>query len=280
MNRTFVFTVISATIIAGISGVGLVRSQDVPKIPNQTDANGAGSRSPRTPLGVIVDEGSALPAASPIAIPASEQPPVANPNKSLDSRGYRPPTAINPEGFAPRLTYQLESEVQVLPDGSEQTYYKYQPITVYSAVVEASDETMKAIIREEIELASKVRDLVAKLNQVKTDIDRSVLEKELRDSLETQFELQQRRRQHEIGQIENRLKKLKSSVELRTTSKATIVDRRFLYLTTGHDPLAWDDGPQPQPPIATQPIYRLPPEFRPTRPDQESNERHPVTLRP
>lgn len=101
-------------------------------------------------------------------------------------------------------------------------------------------ETLKLMTQEQT-AAQESRDLAAQYAQAESEAARADLKTKLRDKLAAIFDLQQQRRAREIGQIEERLGKLKETMKKRDGNKDPIIDRRVEQLTGGVDELGWEE---------------------------------------
>lgn len=106
----------------------------------------------------------------------------------------------------------------------------------------ASDPESIQMASQEQSAAQEARALAAQYAQADSDETRTQAKAKLREKLETIFALQQKRRAFEIGKIEERLAKLKETMEKRDANKDPIVDRRLDQLTGGVDELGWEES--------------------------------------
>jgi hypothetical protein len=114
-----------------------------------------------------------------------------------------------------------------------------------------ADPEAEALQAAEIEAAKEAQELVQKLQADRESGEsqgiQTELKAKLRAALAKQFEAQQKQRTREIGSIEERLNKLKETLQKRDAAKDKIVDRRLDQLTGVRDELAWEETPGLQP---------------------------------
>jgi hypothetical protein len=104
---------------------------------------------------------------------------------------------------------------------------------------------------EEVQAASEAQSLAAQVAKA-SEPHREELKGKLRESLARQFDAQQKRRSQEIEGIEDRLAKLKETLQKRGAAKEAIIGRRLDQLTGVKDELAWEEtGPALEPRYGT-----------------------------
>ena len=113
-------------------------------------------------------------------------------------------------------------------------------VYIYSAQQAADAESLQMAALEQA-MAQEARDLTAQHAQADSDAAKAAAKSKLREKLMMIFELQQKRRAHEIARIEERLGKLKDTMKKRDASKDPIIDRRLEQLTGGVDELGWEE---------------------------------------
>lgn len=88
-------------------------------------------------------------------------------------------------------------------------------------------------------------DALALTNQLRNTLldekERADVIEKLREALNRQFDLQQKRRDLEVGKIEERLGKLKETMKKREEAKETIISRRLDELSGASDDLGWEE---------------------------------------
>jgi hypothetical protein len=125
--------------------------------------------------------------------------------------------------------------------GGPRAVYSQQPWSVpYGGAPHVPDEESQNLFQEEQAAAAEARQLTTQFQRA-TGQGRTEVKAKLREKLVEVFELQQKRRQREVGQIEERLNKLKDTMAKRTAAKDSIVDRRLETLTGGIDELGWEE---------------------------------------
>ena len=98
----------------------------------------------------------------------------------------------------------------------------------------------------EIEAANEAQAHVSALAKA-SESDREALKTAIRGALVRQFDAQQKRRSEEIASIEERLGKLKETLQKRGAAKEAIVNKRLDQLMGVKDDLAWEET-RPVPP--------------------------------
>lgn len=111
---------------------------------------------------------------------------------------------------------------------------------VYSATAELSQKAQK-LHAAEMEGANAARSFSEQLANAESDEQREELKAKLRDALNRQFDAQQERRTEEIASIEERLGKLKETLQKRDAAKEAIVGKRLDQLMGVKDELAWEE---------------------------------------
>lgn len=108
---------------------------------------------------------------------------------------------------------------------------------------EADPETAE-LHRLDHQLEQESRTLVNELAQSPEDDAnaRDQLKQKLRDTLERQFEAQQRIRETEVTRIEARVKKLREMIDKRNGARRTIVDRRQQQLMDDAEGFGWSSA--------------------------------------
>lgn len=93
--------------------------------------------------------------------------------------------------------------------------------------------------QQEDKAAGQVRRLLGQYREAAADADKEKLKKNLVEAIETQFGLQQKRRDQEIKQVEARVKRLRDLLEKREAQKRRIVDSRVDQLLREAEGLGW-----------------------------------------
>jgi hypothetical protein len=134
----------------------------------------------------------------------------------------------------------------------------------------ANDPEVQQMLQLEMALAADARKLADTANFGDSEGERDDAKDKLREKLVEIFDLQQKRRAHEIAKIEERLTRLKETMTKRDAAKDSIVDRRLDVLTGGIDELGWEEtGSQGIPGGDGFNPYRptLPPPVQPMQPN-------------
>jgi hypothetical protein len=92
---------------------------------------------------------------------------------------------------------------------------------------------------EEANLSRQAEQLARRLADAKSDSDRDKIKGDLRDVLEKQFELRQRRHEQEIEALEAQVKKLKDLVRRRSDNRREIVAKRLDQILSDAEGLGW-----------------------------------------
>jgi hypothetical protein len=92
---------------------------------------------------------------------------------------------------------------------------------------------------EEANLMRQAEQLARRLADAKSDSDRDKIKGDLRDMLEKQFELRQRRHEQEIEALEAQVKKLKDLVRRRSDNRREIVAKRLDQIVSDAEGLGW-----------------------------------------
>jgi hypothetical protein len=127
----------------------------------------------------------------------------------------------------------------------------------YTVAVSADPETTK-LMQEEMLASQEAQKLVGELRAADSDGDKEKIKAQLREKLVAIFDMQQNRRAREVAKIEERLARLKETMNKRDTSKDTIIDRRLEVLSGGVDELGWEESFP-----LTGPNANRPPSFNP-----------------
>jgi hypothetical protein len=198
-------------------------------------------------------------------------------------------TAQQPSVATPAPPTRVQFRVVQLPDG---TYVQKPELAsdgeaAYSSRGAYPNPETAKLMQEEMAAAQETQKLAAGYRAAESDGDKEKFKTALRETLTAIFDLQQKRRAHEIEQIQTRLKKLEETMSKRDSAKKEIVDRRLEVLTGGIDELGWEDtlrtgpnaatiqrvpgftpyGPGAQPPLTAPPVKLPAPANVPALPD-------------
>lgn len=134
---------------------------------------------------------------------------------------------------------------------------------------QAADPATAKLMQEEMQAAQQAQKLASDFRSADSDSDREMVKRELKDKLTAIFDMQQKRRASEVAKIEERLARLKETMQKRDSAKEDIVKRRLDVLTGGIDELGWEDtfrqlGPgNPATPWYSAPVTSPGPAFLP-----------------
>jgi hypothetical protein len=92
---------------------------------------------------------------------------------------------------------------------------------------------------EEMNLSHQAEQAARKLSEAKSDSEREKIKGDLRDVLEQQFELRQRRHEKEIEGLEAQVKKLKDLVRKRHDNRREIISKRLDQVLSDAEGLGW-----------------------------------------
>jgi len=158
--------------------------------------------------------------------PTSSPTPRLEPNSSL-----APPSVIEQR----RIRY--ESSIDANGQPQTRAVWEIAPVTVS----QPADAETAELAAAEVQAAKEAQELVQELQAADSEGTKTELKAKLRAALARQFEAQQKQRTREISSIEERLSKLKETLQKRDAAKDKIVDRRLDQLTGVRDELAWEE---------------------------------------
>jgi hypothetical protein len=98
-----------------------------------------------------------------------------------------------------------------------------------AASLEKRDPEMFKLVKEEIELDRKTRELVHDYRQASTS-QRDEIKKEIQKQVDQQFQVRQQRRQLDLKRFEEELQRLRSAIEQRNQARKQIVEKRVTEL--------------------------------------------------
>lgn len=108
---------------------------------------------------------------------------------------------------------------------------------------EGMSDEMQVLMQQDAKLEEQVQHTVAAYSDPNTESKmREDLRIELSELLGQQFDARQQRRELEIKQIEERVKKLREALEKRSAAKEKIIERRLNDLLTDAEGLGWGDA--------------------------------------
>jgi hypothetical protein len=106
-------------------------------------------------------------------------------------------------------------------------------------IVSRGDGELHKLMESEASSEREVRRLVDEYARTDNEGQRSKIKSKLSEVLDKQFDLQQKRREMEVAQIEAQLKKLRELMRKRSEARQTIVDRRLDQLVRDAEGLGW-----------------------------------------
>lgn len=152
---------------------------------------------------------------------------------------------------APKPTIVTESGVVLTGPGPQPagggTAFIYTAPT-FNALIgefggEGMSDEMQGLMQQDGEIEAQVQATVAEYSGSDLDSsDRDAKRQALTELLEKQFDARQQRRELEIKQIEERVKKLREALDKRTSAKQKIIERRLNDLLTDAEGLGWGDA--------------------------------------
>jgi hypothetical protein len=110
------------------------------------------------------------------------------------------------------------------------------------------DPEMAELVQAEAILAHESGEIVQRFAESDNAPDRKKITAELRETLARQFDVQRKRRELELGRIEEQVRKLRDQIKKRDDARETIIDRRLDQLVNEFEGLGWASpaGPRPQ----------------------------------
>jgi hypothetical protein len=106
-----------------------------------------------------------------------------------------------------------------------------------------ADSPMGRLNQEEARAERETASLLDKYSKATDDAQRSKLKTQLSTALEKQFDLQQKRREMELKQVEERLARLRTLMQKRSDAKQTIIEKRLDQLVREAEGLGWTAPP-------------------------------------
>ena len=154
------------------------------------------------------------------------------------------------EFFSDGTTIHRTKDGKVLQSFSGRVAQSHGAGSPFAYGIASDPESMK-FVQEEMAAAQETNRLAGEYRATESDGDKEKIKTALREKLTAIFDLQQKRRAHEIEQIQSRLKRLDETMSKRDAAKKDIVDRRLEVLTGGIDELGWEDTFRSGPNAAT-----------------------------
>ncbi|HVX11480.1 MAG TPA: hypothetical protein VHC22_09885 [Pirellulales bacterium] len=106
----------------------------------------------------------------------------------------------------------------------------------------AGDAETDELLRQDQQLEQEVQTLAHQLADSNDDKQRAELKDKLSQTLDKQFDTQQKLRELEVSRIEARVQRLRELIRKRTDSRRKIIDNRFEQLLNDADGLGWTSG--------------------------------------
>jgi hypothetical protein len=153
---------------------------------------------------------------------------------AIQATAQQPQSPFNQPTLVPRVVQERT------PDGKVVTRQVFEA-RAGDASPFANDAEVQQMLQLEMALADNARNLADIANFGDSAGERDDAKDKLREKLVEIFDLQQKRRAHEIAKIEERLTRLKETMTKRDAAKDSIVDRRLEVLTGGIDELGWEE---------------------------------------
>jgi hypothetical protein len=118
------------------------------------------------------------------------------------------------------------------------------------------DDLLSELVRLDADLAQQSQQLIDQYGAATDDADRAKLKEQLAQTLERQFDSQQKLRELEVSRIEARLKTLRELIAKRNESKRSIIVKRLDQLIGDAEGLGWSSpGVGAEPAIQYTPVY-------------------------
>ncbi|HVC98764.1 MAG TPA: hypothetical protein VND64_34185 [Pirellulales bacterium] len=118
------------------------------------------------------------------------------------------------------------------------------------------DDQLAELAQLDTNLAQQSQQLIDQYGAATDDVDRAKLKEQLAQTLERQFDSQQKLRELEVSRIEARLKTLRELIAKRNESKRSIIVKRLDQLIGDAEGLGWSSpGAGAGPAIQYAPVY-------------------------
>jgi hypothetical protein len=105
------------------------------------------------------------------------------------------------------------------------------------------DPELSKLLSAESSAEREVNGLVAEYSRKEDDKERAKVKEKLSAALSKQFDLQQKRREHELAKVEAQVKKLRELMKKRGEERKAIIDRRLDQLMREAEGLGWTPPP-------------------------------------
>lgn len=119
----------------------------------------------------------------------------------------------------------------------------YNPVLTGNNLLQGAwrkaDPEMDKLMREEATAEREVAALIESYTRTVGDKGRSEIRSKVAAALEKEFDLQQKRRDLELGRVEARLKKVRELMKKRSEARQSIIEKRLDQLLREADGLGW-----------------------------------------
>lgn len=145
------------------------------------------------------------------------------------------------------------AQAQARPESVPDTARMWQ----FSPYGQRVDGEAHKLMESEANSEREARRLVEEYAHTDNETQRAKIKSKLSEVLDKQFDLQQKRREMEVAQIEAQLKKLRELMRKRSEARQTIVEKRLDQLLREAEGLGWT-SPSGGGPFGNRPAYYAP----------------------
>jgi len=131
----------------------------------------------------------------------------------------------------------LSTSQQLVTDGNTTLWYGNR----YGR--SGRDPELTKLLVAESSAEREVNGLVAEYSRKEDEKERAKIKEKLSAALSKQFDLQQKRREHELARVEAQVKKLRELMKKRGEERKAIIDRRLDQLMREAEGLGWTPPP-------------------------------------
>src|SRR5262245_57627643 len=117
----------------------------------------------------------------------------------------------------------------------------------YPSMGGVKDPDLDKLIASEMEAAREVAKVLGEYKKTEEEAERTKIKAKLSAALSKQFDLQQKRREHELARAEAQLKKVRELMKKRGEERKTIVEKRLDQLVREAEGLGWTAPPDHSP---------------------------------
>jgi hypothetical protein len=154
-----------------------------------------------------------------------------------------PPAAAPAPGLYPRPAVRVQALPPGVVPGEAPSADVLMPLTLRGGTAYAFVENAQS--KAEREKESQARELLDRYSKSEDESERGRLLEELTTVAGSQFDLRQERREQELKQLEEQLKRLRTLHQRRAQEKDRIVRDRVQQLVRESEGLGWGSGPSP-----------------------------------